>query len=305
MNYVNDEACQVDNGEFTCQQVERMNLQWQLYRDGEQVCDDGEMEFGVAIQFEEKPEDQQVWTDNFHLVSAEGEIVFNSTTDYDSTFTAFGAPIAVALCIKNGDYEFVYNDGEGDGFALDDNAFIEVYQNGESIERLSGDFGPQVKVEISQVPGGPTLQPSSAPVSVTIPPALPPSPLPPRTAPPHRRPIPGKGKGGYPAKGKGKGGYYFYSHGKGKGGYHHSHGYYHPTNNIFHSMTPRNYGHMRNGYYYYGYRSGMKSSMMKSHYYGGYGNGRYGYGRGMGGGYYQRPRGGDGGYHRPRRVGWW
>jgi hypothetical protein len=258
-----------------------MNWQWQLYRDGEPVCDDGEMEVGVAIQFEEKPEGQP-WADNFHIVSADGQVIFNSTIDYDSTFTAFGAPVAVALCLQNDDYEFIYNDGEGDGFALDENAFIEVIQDGEQIGRISGDFGPQAIVEISQVPGAPSLAPTTSTTPSPVP--LPPSPVPPTRMPtPPRKPMSAKGKGYSPAKGKG--GYYYHSHGHHG---HHGQGHYHPAHGgIFQKpMMPPRYGY----------------SMMKS---GGH-HQYYGHGRGMGSGggrYYQQPRGHR--YYGPRRAGWW
>jgi hypothetical protein len=290
MNYVNDESCHAENGEFTCQQVERMAWQWQLWRDSEPVCDDGEMEVDIAIQFEEKPEGEE-WTDTFFIVAAEGETVFNSTTDYDSSLASFGAPIAIALCLQNNDYAFIYNDGEGNGFASDEKAYIEIIQNGEQLARISGDFGPQAIVEISQAPGAPTLPPptepppTEPPTTVPLPQPLTPAPVPqgPAPTPPPRRPIP-KGKGGLPAKGKG-GGYYYHSHGHdhGKGHSHgHSHGHYHHAHHgdgIFHSMTPRKGGgHYHNNYYR---------------------------GKGMGGGgYYQQPHR-QRYYGQPRRGGWW
>lgn len=52
MNYVSDDDCHIAAGEFTCEQIERMYLQWILYRDEVSSCPPGEMEIEIAYTFD-------------------------------------------------------------------------------------------------------------------------------------------------------------------------------------------------------------------------------------------------------------
>ena len=51
MNYLDDQSCFIDQGEFTCNQIERMYFHWLLYRDKNELCAEGEMEIGIVIEF--------------------------------------------------------------------------------------------------------------------------------------------------------------------------------------------------------------------------------------------------------------
>jgi hypothetical protein len=79
MNYLDNEQCFEDRGEFTCGQRERMIMQWALYREQVDSCGSSEMEIEILIRFGDQYSNENA----FYLEDANGYVIFNSTSDYD------------------------------------------------------------------------------------------------------------------------------------------------------------------------------------------------------------------------------
>ena len=181
MNNVNNDECHAQNGEFTCGQKERMKFQWELYRDGMPVCEEGEMEVDILIKFAQ--EASGVFTDDFTLATADGDVFYNSISDYNSAFAPFGWTVVIALCLPNADYTFTYNSASGDGFGDDETAFLVVIRSDEEIAVVQGDFGDEAVIDIPMDPNITPMPPTPEPPEPTPPPVIPPT-APPPTPPP-------------------------------------------------------------------------------------------------------------------------
>ena len=79
--------------------------------------------------------------DDFTLATADGDIFYNSVTDYNSLLAPFGWNLVIALCLPNADYTFTYNSAEGNGFGDDESAFLVIIRSNEEIAVVQGDFG--------------------------------------------------------------------------------------------------------------------------------------------------------------------
>ena len=97
MNYISDESCYEGKGEFTCGQIERMNLQWELYRDRVEKCDaEIEIEIEIFIKFDKI---WHIYENLFYLEDEEGRVIFNSTRDHLACAVAkFQDALLVDLC---------------------------------------------------------------------------------------------------------------------------------------------------------------------------------------------------------------
>jgi hypothetical protein len=142
MNYVDDEECYDAFGDFTCGQIERMWLQWYLYRDVVSTCDDDEMLVDIVVRFH-----NEFSLDNSFYLSAVGteERIFDSVTDHDACSVGYYLQdtILVDLCVpRDEDYEFVFLDSYGDG-TLRNPVFIVVDETFQC--DFPADFGSEAR----------------------------------------------------------------------------------------------------------------------------------------------------------------
>lgn len=107
MNYLSDEICFIKKGEFTCGQIQRMYMQWYIYRDKviDHKCSNNEFEIEIFILFDKE------WfpfENRFYLKNDDDDdsiIVFDSISDFTSIgLLTFQDSLLVDLC---GKYNFV------------------------------------------------------------------------------------------------------------------------------------------------------------------------------------------------------
>ena len=159
--------CYLQEGEFTCDQVERMYLHYLLYRESEEVCSNKETEIAITVritkdivpglyddEYAARDGDDADYTyddaadDGFglfewaswYLMDENDKVVFNSTKDYLPIFISFDFQdtFFVDLCLpKSMAYKFVYQNPNQVGDMPV--SFIEVMKDGKHIARVVED----------------------------------------------------------------------------------------------------------------------------------------------------------------------
>lgn len=164
MNYVRTDRCLIDDGEFTCGQIERMYMQWKLYRE-EQItqCPTGEMEIEFAIEFDARHEDHN---NRFGLYKNRGTsnevIILDSAIDHDPGAFELQDIVAVDLCVpQDAEYQLEITDSNGDGFSQ--GGEVLVYRNTQLLASQSGNFGSVYTVVIPPLGPAPTAVPTRSP----------------------------------------------------------------------------------------------------------------------------------------------
>jgi hypothetical protein len=172
MNYVDDEFCQQEEGEFTCSQIERMFRHWTLFREHVTSCDDvNEMEIEVVIELDEFYIEDNVIT----LVNDQEQVLFNSIENHLIAFSIFDTQetLFMDVCVpRDRTYELRITDDNRDGFV---DGSIEVFVDRILIARVEGNFGPGVIVPIAAGALVATLAPTAAPSVATLAPTSAPS----------------------------------------------------------------------------------------------------------------------------------
>jgi hypothetical protein len=99
------------------------------------------------------------------------DVIFNSTIDQHDWHIArhLVEHQVIDICVPNGKYQFIVTDSYGDGFTTPEEIeavggasvveelygcdatipFLEIFVNGTSVEKIEGNFGGQVGVEIT------------------------------------------------------------------------------------------------------------------------------------------------------------
>jgi hypothetical protein len=172
MNYVDDEFCQQEEGEFTCSQIERMFRHWTLFREHVTSCDDvNEMEIEIVIELDQFYIEENVIT----LVNDQEQVLFNSIENHRIAFSIFDTQetLFMDVCVpRDRTYELRITDGNNDGFV---DGSIKVFVDRVLIARVEGNFGSGVVVPIAAVAAvvvAPSVAPSVATVAPTAVPTL-------------------------------------------------------------------------------------------------------------------------------------
>lgn len=171
MNYVDNERCQEEQGEFTCGQISRMYRHWLLFRDLVNTCEDpGDMQIEVVVE-----KDISYVEDTLILLEDErGEVLFNSVADQLVAGAIFEQEAFLFdLCVpREESYVLSVLDRSRNGFQ---DGSVEVYVDRGLVANVTGDFGlgVTVTIEARDVPtptspavpptGTPTNAPTSAP----------------------------------------------------------------------------------------------------------------------------------------------
>jgi len=166
MNYVSTDECFETEGYFSCGQIERMYRQWSFFREYVNFCASGEMEVEVVIDFDDWPKEN-----TFYLRVKDGPTIFNSTSAVAFRSFAWKERVMVFdVCLPGyQDYEFVLLDSHPDGLAA--GAYYDIFQNGDRLSRLEGNFGASASVQIPATTSGvdpPTVSPTDSPTASPI-----------------------------------------------------------------------------------------------------------------------------------------
>ena len=161
----NKDECQIRAGEFSCDQRVRMFKQWLLYRDELSSCPDGEMEIEFTLEFDETHNTENKVKLYKDRGTASEEVLFDSDIDHDDGAFQLQKILAVDVCVpETSTYELEITDSAGNGFT-DSDAEAIVYQNGDVVDTVKGNFGSSATVTIYP----PTEEPSAAPSSSFMP----------------------------------------------------------------------------------------------------------------------------------------
>jgi hypothetical protein len=158
MNYVSDEECWPPGvGEFTCGQYERMYMQWLLYRQSNEPCQDNESEINILMEISELFSEENA----FYLTYVDtGEVVLNSTRDFEVLGPPYQTEVKSDFCAPVGQYSLMLVDSAQNGFL--DGGFVEVTVSGELVERVSGNFGEMATINFGNTAGNPGTVPSNS-----------------------------------------------------------------------------------------------------------------------------------------------
>ena len=170
MNYVDDERCQEEQGEFTCGQIERMYRHWLLFRDLVNTCQDpNDMQIEVVVEI-----DVDYARDTIILLEDErGNIIFNSIEDHLLAAIIFDQEAFLFdLCApRNENYLLSIGDRSNNGFM---DGSVVIYIDRVLLTSVSGNFGRFVTVPIAAQDVPPTesttaSSPTPAPVETPTP----------------------------------------------------------------------------------------------------------------------------------------
>mmetsp|Transcript_20805 Transcript_20805/g.48309 ORF Transcript_20805/g.48309 Transcript_20805/m.48309 type:complete len:144 (-) Transcript_20805:1287-1718(-) len=132
--------------------------QWEFFRDYTTSCanEAQDMEIELIIDYDRYYSDTQ-----FYLAVAGngGAVLFNSTGyirafqwQRDKDYDEKNRPLVMDVCVpRNQDYVFVILDSYGDGFVSGDEGYVEVYREGDLVQRIKS-FGSTASVDIAGVP---------------------------------------------------------------------------------------------------------------------------------------------------------
>jgi hypothetical protein len=147
MNYVSTGLCWQQEGDFTCGQISRMHLHWQLFREHVSTCDnpEDEVELEIIILV-----DDDFQAENMIRLrdSSTGQAIFNSYRDFSSILSNRhdGKTIFFDLCLpRNGTYFLGILDRQQNGFS---NGVVQVYRDRLLYARVEGNFGDAAVIEI-------------------------------------------------------------------------------------------------------------------------------------------------------------
>ncbi|KAG7369622.1 pregnancy-associated plasma protein-A domain containing protein [Nitzschia inconspicua] len=150
MNYLDNEDCYsaADITEsLTCGQIERMWMQWNLYREAANACHEDEMLVDINFAF-----DSQFWWETTFQLSTVGSVdtIFDSVSDFDAKGAAFfnHTSVDMYLCLPRAEeYEFVVQDSFGDGSSVNP-ASITVNENLTCT--VPADFGFEARIRFTE-----------------------------------------------------------------------------------------------------------------------------------------------------------
>ena len=142
-----------------------MFKQWLLYRDELSSCPDGEMEIEFTLEFDETHNTENKVKLYKDRGTASEEVLFDSDIDHDDGAFQLQKVLAVDVCVpETSTYELEITDSAGNGFT-DSDAEAIIYQNGDVVDTVKGNFGSSATVTIYP----PTEEPSAAPSSSFMP----------------------------------------------------------------------------------------------------------------------------------------
>lgn len=136
LNYVEDEECWEERGEFTCQQIERMYLHYKLYREFVTTCEDNEMEIEISLTVgDDYIENSIVLTDE------DSNVYFSSKRDHALAAHEYGSTsLLVDLCVSSEkEYTLLITDTAGNGFG--ESSALSIYIDRQLVHAVEGDFG--------------------------------------------------------------------------------------------------------------------------------------------------------------------
>lgn len=167
MNYVDSNICWELEGEFTCQQVQRMYAHWILFRDPVQTCPDpiktAELEIIFVLD--------EAYTDDFvtiELATIDGDVIFDSLTDHFFYFNAFPDVMVLELdlCVPREQiYTVTVRDNLGENGFTD--GVLEIYVDGVLTTTIEDNFGKLIQETIQPISA--TEPPTMAPTSGSVP----------------------------------------------------------------------------------------------------------------------------------------
>ena len=183
MNYLDDDLCYDRRGEFTCGQIERMHLHWELFRNAVTTCADPVNEVEIELVF---VVDTYYVDDITQIVLVNDDteqVLFDSVDDHLLAYALYSDEIStleIDLCVpRNQNYAVGLVDINGsDGFA---DGSLSIYLDGvlfRTIDSSDGDFGNGRFFDIpasatTYTPPAPTPRPTPIPSSrPTTPPNL-------------------------------------------------------------------------------------------------------------------------------------